>query len=589
MDNKTASVSTLRVVEELESPSSRKGGPPSPPFSDSERTESRDGNARLRFWENVRASPARPLLWSFAAYFVFTVLYCLFIHHVLIRGKPRVGVIMFDATTSNLLISIFSQFFVLLCDSVIFGLLDVMRTALASRDGGTSASAFFGISAATGWLSTFRLASVTGFRDLWCNFRLMIPVLGLLFGSVLKFKATFDYHFTPSDITKEVYAGLVPIDIRLLSNVRTADLWVYFQAFTSILLGHPRYSVPYHIDQCQTNCKSFLLPGGLEMARQYSPFLNQTLFNGGIFNTTEAIRIEASRGLALSFEHMGSGYEFDWAAECLYPDLPDGEQPDRVQLCVHQSTPSSVIAGWTSCPEAVWQNNSCATDPSWMRRPMPWTVKMTAYYQSATVTYDRDNGSIIDLRAIPHHPSTPPELIDVPLSAKDYLDLWRKILIPEPPKNTSTTRIELTRTKINSILYDITWLHRTYEVTFPDQKDAPLTYLSNFLAVPLQFGVVAVEFANYTVPKAVVDAFLDGKGFLLPEELRTVAWTGWVFIGGAIVMLVLAAVGIAWVLSRPVKGIGRSGIPELDILRSKTQYSPSMWFDASFTPRQRSC
>ncbi|KAK0639687.1 hypothetical protein B0T16DRAFT_312968, partial [Cercophora newfieldiana] len=487
---------------------------------------------------------------SFIACFIFTLLYCLFIYHVLIRGKPQVGVIMFDGTTSNLLISIFSQFFVLLCDAVV---------------------------AATGWLSTFRLASVTGFRDLWCNFsRLLIPVLGLLFGS-----ATFDYHFVPSDITKDVYAGLVPIDIRLLSNVRTADLWVYFQAFTSILLGHPRYSVPISMASCQTqtnNCKSFLLPGGLEMARQYAPSLNQTLFNGGIFNTTEAIRIDASRGLALSFEHIGPSYEFNWSTECIFPDLvaTDGsnERPDRVQLCVHQASDSSVIAGWTSCPEQIWQNDACHANTSWMRRPMPWTVKLTASYQSVTVTYDRVNGSIIDHRAIPAPASTPKELLDVPLSAVDYLALWRKILIP--PANTSTS--DLVTTKINSILYDITWLHRTYEVTFPDQKDAPLTYLSNFLAVPLQFGVVAVEFANYTVPKGIVDAFLGGKGFLLPEELRTVAvgghsttrlaikeWTGWVFIGGAVGMLVLAAVGIGWVLSRPIKGIGRSGIPELDI------------------------
>lgn len=564
----TASASTLRVVEQSEFHSHREHQSPQTQATDGGKSE--DGPKHdTSVWYNMRLSPARPLIWPFVVSFIFGLLYCLFIYHVLIRQRPQVGGMMFDATTSNLLISIFSQFFVLLCDAVIFGLLDVLRTALASREGGTSASAFFGISAATGWLSTFRLASVTGFRDIWCNFRILVPVLGLLFGSVLKFEATFDYYFIPTQISKEVYAGLVPIDIRLLSNVRTADLWVYFQAFTSILLNHPRYSVPFSVSSCQQPaCRSFFLPGGLEMARQYDRSLNLTLFNGGIFNSTDAIRIAASRGLALSFEHLDTGYTFDWSSECVWPSL-QSEKPDLVQLCVHQSSPSSVIAGWTSCPEQIYQSSACLNDTSWTRQPMQWTVKLSASYRSATVTYDRINGSIINLVPLP-----PPTNASVPLSAPDYILLWKKILIP----SSSSSLLE--NTKINSILYDITWLHRTYEVTFPDQKDAPLTYLSNFLAVPLQFGVVALEYANYSVSKELVDTFLGGRGFFLPEELRSVAvggrsttrlvileWTGWVFIGGAIGMGVISAAGLGWVLTRPMKGFGRSGIPELDILR----------------------
>jgi len=46
---------------------------------------------------------------------------------------------------------------------------------------------------------------------------------------------------------------------------------------------------------------------------------------------------------------------------------------------------------------------------------MEWTVKLTAYYQSATVTYDRANGSIVDVKATPT--TGPREL--VPLSAAD--------------------------------------------------------------------------------------------------------------------------------------------------------------------------
>jgi len=158
------------------------------------------------------------------------------------------------------------------------------------------------------------------------------------------------------------------------------------------------------------------------------------------------------------------------------------------------------------------------------------------------------------------------------------ITLYKKLLIP-PPGSSSTSSVELT--KISSITYDITWLHRTYKVAFPDQKDTPISYLRNFLAVPLQFGVVAVEYANYTVEDIVINLAFGGVGFPLPEALRTTAvggrsttrlviqeWTGWTFIGGAIGMLAVSAAGIVWVLSRDVvRVMGSSGIPELDILR----------------------
>lgn len=308
------------------------------------------------------------------------------------------------------------------------------------------------------------------------------------------------------------------------------------------------------------------MPGGLEMMRQVSPQLNLTAFHGGIFDNAEAIRVENSRGMALVFERMDPGFEFAWSEECIYP----GEQlKDGVQLCLKQDG-KSVIAGWTSCPEEIFGHHDCSKNASWTRTPMEWTTKMTAYFQFATVTYNRNNGSIVDIKASPAGLSD-----QISLSAADYITLFSKLLIPSAGETDA-----LIITKINSIIYDLTWLHRTYQVTFPDQKDTPTSYLRNFLAVPLQFAVVATEFANYSIPADVLKAFFGEDGLPLPEVMRTVAvggksttmllikeWTGWAFIGGAIVMLLVATGGVVWVLSRPVKVVGRIGIPELDILR----------------------
>ncbi|KAK3386865.1 hypothetical protein B0H63DRAFT_141637 [Podospora didyma] len=510
--------------------------------------------------------PIKSLISSFFVYLIFTILYALFIYSVLIKKNPQVGALLLDASTANLLISVFSQVFVIASDALICGLLDSLRTALAGRARGTSASAFFGIGAATAWPSVFWLALVNRFRDIWCNFRVLLPILGLVFGSVLKFQATFDYHFAPGPIRVPVYAGVIPMDTRLIEAVRTGDLWVYFQSFTATFLENPRYAAPYALGPCDGSgaCRAALLPGGLELARQVSPNLNLTVFHGGIFNNVEAIRIERSRGVALTYETPVNGSVFNWAQDCMIA----GEQMgDGVQLCVRQEG-ESVIAGWTSCPELIFQAKQCSLNRSWMNQPMEWSTKMTAFKQFTTVTYDRTNGTIIDVKATPD-----PNPQHMPLDATDYRRIWNKILLL-PKDNTSTT--PLIQTKVNSILYDLTWLHRTYQVSFPDQKQTPVNYLHNFLAVPLQFSIVAHEFVNYTHP--LIAQVLGGLP--LPEEMQTVAvsgwsssrliiqeWTGWVFISGSVAVLVSAMVCIVWIATRPDPLFSTTGVPELDILR----------------------
>ncbi len=79
------------------------------------------------------------------------------------------------------------------------------------------------------------------------------------------------------------------------------------------------------------------------MARQVHRQLNLTVFHGGIFDTSEAIQIQDSRGMALVFERMPPGYEFDWDKECLYA----GQQlQDGLQICIQQQG-GAIVAGWS--------------------------------------------------------------------------------------------------------------------------------------------------------------------------------------------------------------------------------------------------
>jgi hypothetical protein len=144
-------------------------------------------------WHNARA--ISDILYLFVALLVFTVLYIVFIYYVLIKGKVHIGDLFLSASTTNLLVSIFSQIFVILAAITLHGLLAALRLALKNA----SLVTFVGVASSSGWTSVLKLLIAGWFNDLWRNFRyallaegsllvviLGIPIMCLAFGSVLK-------------------------------------------------------------------------------------------------------------------------------------------------------------------------------------------------------------------------------------------------------------------------------------------------------------------------------------------------------------------------------------------------------------------
>jgi hypothetical protein len=135
------------------------------------------------------------------------------------------------------------------------------------------------------------------------------------------------------------------MDTRLLSiataDASGGDLWIYFESLTGNLLEHPKFAIPLPLDQCSGSCKSVLLPGGLELARQALPWLNSSVFQDGIFNNADAIGIKHSRGIITTFSSPDSGFRSDSADECVYAGQTMG---DLIQLCIAQQE-YSIIAG----------------------------------------------------------------------------------------------------------------------------------------------------------------------------------------------------------------------------------------------------
>jgi hypothetical protein len=162
-----------------------------------------------------RSRPIRSLVSTFGVFTIFACLYCVFVYYVLIRGEVIVGNTLFDASTTNLLVSIFSQISALLADTALRQLLASLRMLFASSRGGTSAYTWFGIGPSSQWMSTAKFAIASYLLNAWCLLRydsfqvhchrswltwlrMSLPILNLAYGSVLKCTFTLILRRPPS-------------------------------------------------------------------------------------------------------------------------------------------------------------------------------------------------------------------------------------------------------------------------------------------------------------------------------------------------------------------------------------------------------
>lgn len=163
-------------------------------------------------------------------------------------------------------------------------------------------------------------------------------------------QADFVYYFVPGNTQIPVFAGLVPIDLRTLITIPASDLSMYFAIWTASLLSNTRYAVDISFDACDKDCRSLILPGGIEIARQYNTSLNYTIFDDGLLNDSTTIRIENAPGLILTFEPLESGFFFNpdsTSGDCIF----SGESiNDTLQFCVKQMNHSLAVGTYIQVP-----------------------------------------------------------------------------------------------------------------------------------------------------------------------------------------------------------------------------------------------
>ncbi|KAF6793820.1 hypothetical protein CSOJ01_13792 [Colletotrichum sojae] len=548
--------SDRKISLDLRFPSHDEGPPCPAPLLDPVANAPERRTTRINIWRNCR--PVGLALTAWVVSLLFTIVYSLFIYHVLFLGNPVVGSWVFEASLTNLLLSILSQLYAMLLAYVALSLSDALRWSLAARSEGqhgASASSFFQLSPATEWFSLLKFIFRGRFRSNWGVIRLSLPFVGLGFGSVLKFQNSFEDYLIKQGASIDVYAGNIPPDVSVLELISTTYLDGFFDTWAQQLLNYPRYATDWKMKGCTNDCSVSFLPGGMEIARKVGPLLNSTILQGGLFNNTESIMIGSAPGLAARFEPVPEGFVFDTSQDCNVYQTP---LADALQMCKKQMG-DSVAAGWRACPSFYQFTRACATQLSWTKAPLVSTTLFSAYRQNATTTYSQKDLSI-------QHVETVSKPVPVTILASDMELIWNRIFVPQP---LSSTQIDLE--SINVTISRMAWKYRTYTEFFPDNQ-MHVELLQNFLSVPLQFAVTALQYANYTL------ALPDEKRTFPPELLTTATggrsikrlvsqpWTVWVFIGAGTAVVALTGAGFWWILAQPHPLPKPSGIVELDFI-----------------------
>lgn len=372
-----------------------------------------------------------------------------------------------------------------------------------------------------------------------------------------------------------VYAGLTPPSVVALDIISPADLSMYLSMFSNGLLTNTMFAIPFTMDDCKAPCRSVALPGSLTTARIFGPALNSSLYSTSLFSNSSAIRFDNATGMVIRYEPPPPNVlPFNTTSECIYT----GEQVNNgLQICFRQDN-LSLLVGWSACPKSLLDSNLCNSGPNptaWRTDPIVSTTRMSLYRLATTTSYDRSTQAILDMNPLG-------EPIPLALSANDFTKIFTRALVPSPiPSNTTTPQNQDNIHGINALIHQLTWIHRTYNKTFPGDEQSPISMLQNLLATPVQFAVVSQIYANYSTTEK---GYAATKAFPLGEEMVTLArggeastmlvilpWAGALFIVVDGVVHALAVGWLAWAVRRGGVGIGgdrETGVAEVDGIRA---------------------
>jgi hypothetical protein len=322
-------------------------------------------------------------------------------------------------------------------------------------------------------------------------------------------------------------------------------------------------------ETCQgPNCTAVFLPGGISGPRERTSILNESLFDDdGALDGSPAILIENAPGYQLEFSSMSPNFKFN-EADC---ETYGTDRGDGVYLCIGsnsstiQAGSSQKIAansGWSVCPTSLHQTGSCYNNTNWTST-LQQTTSLDIFKRYATVAYDRQNSSILDLETI-----SAPETVSI--NSNDLLAIIGKSLTPVV--NATADDISMTQ----GLVFQLGFVLRLQQDRYPDDNHTSVNILRGALTIPLQWSFSALVTLNVSA----TEADPNSTRYALPDDNKVFAYTAdqtyramakypltvYVFLGTAAV-LILCSNLLFWYLYLQATVVPNTSFyPEIDVV-----------------------
>ena len=172
---------------------------------------------------------------------------------------------------------------------------------------------------------------------------MFLKFLGLLFKTnFASVRAGLIYEISTFGEAIQVWAGLAEWNPDVLTHIPTSVMAIYFLAWTPSLLGVPQFvSTLPSSNNCTNQCDTYILPGGIEIARLWGANLNETLLEQEYFNQSDVLQIYNAPGIVIEFEQPIQNTQFD-PSECeLYGPI----RGDAINICIKPTELGTAIIG----------------------------------------------------------------------------------------------------------------------------------------------------------------------------------------------------------------------------------------------------
>jgi len=438
----------------------------------------------------------------------------------------------FSPTKTIRMLNIASVLTILLVKSLIGAVLDAFCCALAYAPGGTSVSSFRATQKTTELPDLGKLLLIFGKHQIWSIMRLVIfgltVVASILLMSEISSKDVYD-----KNNEFPVLAGLADLhdavqkleSVNVFANTSTSqetEINMLILGTTRSILTDPTIAIPIAPIQCQgADCVSVFLPGGLGLVRNH---------DGSALNTTAvpsadgAIIVNNAPGYQM--EYGSTNYTFNNATDCHQYGLP----VSGVYSCIKYDN-GTIYAGMSICPFNLMKTADCQSNKSWTTT-LDASLALSLYQRIATTAYDKSNFSILSLDYL-----GPPTDATHPNITADF-QLMFSVMYPGLANLVSDIEAAILKSSsiypelgywasVYCVQSELSSANYLYETGFPNWVTGERDILAGFLAIPIQFGTLLLQWLHIEDNTGPLSTTASGATAVYRARMEP--WTLWLF------------------------------------------------------------